>query len=79
MLKQEGANITGDIKIGGSPITQGGKISGTIDGNKLEFGLIKDKKGRLKYVGTISENSMSGTWQIPSIKDHGTWQADKKT
>lgn len=77
-LEQDGSNITGDIKIGGSSITKGGKISGVIDGNKLEFGLIKDKKGRLKYVGTISENTMSGTWQIPSVKDRGTWQAAKK-
>jgi len=77
VLKQEGSNITGSIKIGGSPITKGGKISGTINGDKLEFGLVKDKRGELKYFGTIEEDKMTGTWQIPIIKDHGTWKAIK--
>lgn len=77
-LTQEGPNITGNIKIGGSLLTKGGEIKGTIDGDKLEFGLVKDKRGELKYSGTISENTMAGTWQVPRIKAQGTWQAAKK-
>lgn len=76
-LLQEGQDIIGNIKIDGSPLTKGGDIKGTINGDKLEFGLVKDKRGELKYSGTISENAMSGTWQILRIKDQGTWQATK--
>ena len=78
VFQQDGPNITGNIRIGGSPFTKGGKISGAISGDKLEFGLVKDKKGRLKYSGTVSEDSMSGIWQISILKDRGTWQAVKK-
>ena len=78
LLQQDGDNISGNVKISGSNLTKGGDISGTIKGDKLEFGFVKDKKGELKYLGTISDNIMSGTWDLPVIKDHGTWQAMKK-
>lgn len=76
-FKKDGSNLTGNIKISGSPITRGGDIKGTIKGDKLEFGLVRDKRGYLNYVGTISKNTMSGTWEIPAIKDSGTWQATR--
>jgi hypothetical protein len=79
VFQKKGSELTGSIRIGGSPLTRGGDIKGTINGDKLEFGLIKDKKGRLKYTGTISEDTMAGIWQIPAIKDHGTWQATKES
>ena len=69
--------FSGDIRITGSSVTKGGDIKGTIKGNKIEFGLVKDKRGQLKYIGTISGNTMSGIWQIPVIKDQGLWQATK--
>ncbi|MCQ9207110.1 MAG: hypothetical protein NG740_04445 [Omnitrophica bacterium] len=76
-LKQAGTDLSGSVEIGGSPVTRGGEIRGTINGNTLEFGLVKDKRGELKYLGTISDNKMYGTWQIPILKDRGTWQATK--
>ena len=76
-LQQVGADISGNVEIGGSPVTRGGEIHGKINGDTLEFGLVKDKKGELKYFGTISDDKMSGTWQIPILKDEGTWQATK--
>jgi len=72
--------LIGDIKIKGSSVTKGGSIRGTVDdNNKIEFGLIKGKKGKLRYYGTIYDDSTSGTWQIPVIKDYGVWEAKKKT
>lgn len=76
-LEQAGSDISGNIEISGSPVTRGGEIHGTINGDTLEFGLVKDKRGELKYFGTISDDKMSGTWQIPILKDQGTWQATK--
>ncbi|OGW75667.1 MAG: hypothetical protein A2Z72_03050 [Omnitrophica bacterium RBG_13_46_9] len=76
-LQKEGTNLLGNIKIGGSSITKGGSITGTVNGDKIEFGLAKDKRGRLKYAGQIKGDTMSGTWEIPIIKDRGTWEASK--
>lgn len=76
-IQRSNTALFGNIVITGSPVTKGGEIIGTIEGDKLEFGLIKDRKGKLKYSGTISEDAMSGTWQIPTIDDYGTWQATK--
>jgi len=77
-FRKDGPDISGNIKIGGSPVTKGGEITGTMEGDKLEFGLVKDKKGELQYAGTISEDRMDGTWKIPALKDDGTWHASKK-
>ena len=77
-LQKEGTTISGNIRISGSPITKGGSITGTIKGEKIEFGLARDKRGLLKYVGQIKGYTMSGTWEIPLAKEYGTWQASKK-
>ena len=76
---REDNNVSGKIRIYGSSLTNGGDIKGTInDNNEIEFGMIKDKRGELKYFGKISENTMSGTWTIPVIKDYGIWEAKKQ-
>jgi len=77
-LKQHGSEIFGNIIITNSPVTKGGEISGSINGNALEFGLVKDKLGMLKYAGTVSEDSMTGTWEISILKDRGMWQAKQE-
>ena len=76
MIRDEGT-FSGMVAITGSPITKGGEISGTIKGDEIQFGFAKDKRGMLKYVGKISKSTMSGTWEIPITKDHGSWQARK--
>ena len=76
-MVRDGETFSGMVAVTGSPITKGGEISGTIKGDEIQFGFAKDKRGMLKYVGKISKNTMSGTWEIPIIKDHGTWQAKK--
>ncbi|MBL7155630.1 MAG: hypothetical protein ISS90_00630 [Candidatus Omnitrophica bacterium] len=77
-LEKAGEAFSGYILISGSPITKGGRINGVIKGNEIKFGLSKNKRGELTYVGTISNNTMLGTWQIPIIKDRGSWEASKK-
>jgi len=78
IMEREGDTFSGKIKISDSPLTKGGNVSGTIQGDEIKFGLAKDKKGMLTYAGKISKDTMSGTWKIPVIKDHGTWYASKK-
>ena len=77
-IQKEGTAISGKLKINGSSITKGGDITGTINGDKIEFGLAKDKRGKLIYAGRIKANTMSGIWEVPIIKDRGTWRASKK-
>jgi hypothetical protein len=60
-------------------LTKDGDIKGTIkDNNEIEFGMIKDKRGELRYFGKTNESTMLGTWTIPVIKDHGIWEAQKQ-
>ena len=77
-MDRNGEEFTGVIAISGSPLTKGGDIKGTIEGDKITFGMGKNKRGKLTYTGTISSNTMLGTWQIPIVKEHGSWQAFKK-
>ena len=78
-IVREGSDISGKIRIYGSSVTKGGDIQGFVkDDNEIEFGMIKDKRGELRYFGKISENTMSGIWKIPVIKDHGMWEAKKE-
>lgn len=78
-IVREDSNISGKIRIYGSSITTGGDIKGIIkDNDEIEFGMIKDKRGELRYFGKISENNMSGTWTISVIKDQGIWEAKKE-
>ena len=60
MLQISGENLGGELKITNSPITKGGKIAGTIQGNELKFGFVRDRFGLLKYTGTVSKDSMQG-------------------
>ncbi len=78
VLLMENTALAGTIKIMNSPLTKGGDIKGTINGDKIEFGLAKDTKGLLKYEGQITKDSMSGIWEIPIVKERGTWQAAKE-
>ena len=79
MLQISGENLSGELKVTNSPITKGGEIAGLLKGDKLEFGFVKDRWGLLKYTGTFRKGSMQGEWEIPLIKDHGTWQAAKRS
>ena len=69
-----GSNLTGTIVIsdlGDDPIP----INGTLNGNTISFGTVGT--AAVTYKGTVSGNSMSGTWQAPI--GNGNWNATKQS
>lgn len=72
---QTGNQISGPITIEGSTCVSQGTISGTIDGDQITFGAVKAGNS-VDYTGTISGDTMSGTWASPACGgDSGTWEA----
>ena len=74
---QTGSNLAGTIMIsqfGNVPTP----INGTVQGNKISFGTVGSQA--ITYSGTVSGNSMSGTWQLQAAGrslGSGTWSATK--
>jgi hypothetical protein len=69
--QQSGSNLTGTINI--SEVGAPSGINGTVSGNTITFGTVGT--AAVTYSGTVSGNSMSGTYQSPS--GSGTWTATK--
>ena len=71
--QQSGPNLTGTIAIssfGNAPTP----INGTLQGNSINFGTVGSQA--ITYTGTVSGNSMSGSWQIQG-GGGGSWSASK--
>ena len=68
--KQSGSSLSGKIKLSSPGVTLGirGKVSGD---NSIQFGAV----GFVTYSGSVSGNSMPGTYQSP--RGGGTWSATK--
>ena len=68
--KQSGSSLSGKIKLSSPGVTLGirGKVSGD---NSIQFGAV----GFVTYSGSVSGNSMSGTYRSP--RRGGTWSATK--
>jgi hypothetical protein len=47
-------------------------ITGTLNGSNISFG---DISGVITFTGTISGSSASGTYNLPSYSDTGSWTA----
>jgi hypothetical protein len=71
MWQQAGSNLSGSIKLSLPPATVG--INGTVQGNAIHFGTVGGSA--VTYTGSVSGNSMSGTYQAPT--GNGTWSASK--
>jgi hypothetical protein len=67
---QSGSVLTGTIDISGAGML---RISGILKGNSIRFGTLG--QGAITYSGTVSGNSMSGTYHAPT--GSGTWKATK--
>ena len=69
--QQSGTTLSGAIKLS----SVGGSVSvhGTLNGNTITFGTVGSTV--ITYTGTVSGNSMSGTYQTPG--GGGTWSATK--
>ncbi|MEX2458846.1 MAG: hypothetical protein WD770_07650, partial [Actinomycetota bacterium] len=79
-LVQTGNKVTGDLHIPTANCNKEAKVSGTVSGSSINFGVVQGDTSST-FSGTVSGNSMSGTWESPSgpvcRSDYGTWEASK--
>lgn len=77
---QQGEDISGDITIQGSACLTQGSITGKMQGDKIEFGVVQAEQ-TVAYSGAISGDSLSGTYATPDVvgcgPDTGTWEATR--
>ncbi|HXP20536.1 MAG TPA: hypothetical protein VN840_12910 [Streptosporangiaceae bacterium] len=72
---QSGSNLSGTIKLSAPRTTL--PIHGTVKGNVIRFGTVGSLG--ITYSGTVSGNSMSGTYQVHAASGPvgGPWSATK--
>jgi hypothetical protein len=69
---QSGSNLRGSIQLSSPAKTL--SITGNVAGSAIKFGAV----GGVTYSGTVSANSMSGTYQNPApASGSGSWSATK--
>jgi hypothetical protein len=68
--QQSGSTLSGtiDLSTGGTDT-----INGTVNGSSIQFGTVGS--AAITYTGTVSGNSMSGTYKTPA--GGGSWSAHK--
>ena len=71
--QQSGTKVSGTIKIS-SFNNSAIDINGNLQGNAISFGTVGSQA--ITYTGTVSGNSMSGSWQIQGGAG-GSWSASK--
>jgi hypothetical protein len=72
--RQSGTRLTGTIKLSSSPGNL--PIHGSVHGSAIKFGTVGSSG--ITYSGTVSGNSMSGTYQVgPTAGNGGPWSASK--
>jgi hypothetical protein len=77
LFRQNGSQLTGSISIQPPGCVNTGTITGTLNGTTIAFGAVKGTQ-TIDYTGSVSGNTMSGTYSAPGC-DHakGTWTATK--
>ena len=71
--QQSGSNVTGTINIPGA--CNACPISATVNGSSVTFGVVA--LGGIIYTGTVSGNSMSGTYATADTSPRETWKGSK--
>jgi hypothetical protein len=74
---QQGTLLVGAIGVTGSNCISAGNVTGNLDGNKISFGAVEGTK-TITYVGTVSGNTMTGTYSSECGPSKGTWSAVKR-
>jgi len=70
---QSGSTLTGIIHLNPGGLAH---INGTVSGNSIRFGTVGSTE--ITYTGTVSGNSMSGTWKVHAgAGGSGNWSATK--
>jgi uncharacterized protein YjiK len=73
--QQSGTELSGTITLSSMEGTI--PITGTVDGDSIEFGLVGEQS--ITYSGSISGDSMSGTYEVGDGAGSGTWSATKSS
>lgn len=74
VLKQDGNQLSGTY----TGALGEAKVTGTVDGNKVQWGFENADAGKVSYSGTLSgENKITGTVQYGQL-GKGTFTAQKK-
>jgi hypothetical protein len=69
--QQSGSNLSGSIMLSSPATTL--PITGNVQGSAIRFGAV----GGVTYSGSVSGNSMSGTYQIVAGSPGGSWSATR--
>lgn len=79
---RNGTKLSGRITITGSRCISGGTITGSLKGNRIQFGAVQGAE-TIGYSGIFSGNAMSGTWNVlqasggECTNDSGPWEAGR--
>lgn len=74
--KQKGAVLAGTISIAGTPCLSDGTISGVVHGSSIKFGVVSGQ-AKVAYTGTVSGDTMSGTYATACGNARGQWSASR--
>lgn len=77
--QQAASNLSGTIMISAFN-NQPTSINGTVQGGSIRFGTVGSTA--ISYTGSVSGNSMSGTWQVQAggrSAGNGSWSASKSS
>jgi hypothetical protein len=73
---QQGDKVFGAIGVVGSTCLSGGNVTGSVSGSVVTFGAVEGNN-TINYTGTVSGNTMSGTYTSACGNSRGTWSAVK--
>jgi hypothetical protein len=74
---QNGNALTGTVRVADSTCLPEGSLTGVLNGSAITFGAVKGAN-TISYTGTVSGDSMSGTYGAPTCgPDQGTWEATR--
>ncbi len=80
-LEQTGSAFVGQLHVPTANCNKEAKVTGTLSGGKVDFGVSQGADLTGNFTGTVSGTTMSGTWSGPAGgicgSDHGTWTGRK--
>lgn len=72
-LRTAGTELRGTMRIEGSNILRSGPISGSINGTRISFGVVRDGERDVSFSGVLDGNNVSGEWKFGSSGAGGAW------
>jgi hypothetical protein len=74
---QSGLQVSGLIDVTDTPCVTHGTISGSLDGNRITFGVVQAEQV-VSYTGTVQGHTISGTYSAPDCGHGvGNWQVSR--